>query len=242
MTRVKPKILLVDDVDFFIEVERGYLKQTYADILTARNGQEALDLMARTRPDLVFMDVNMPVMDGIECCRQVKADPALRDVPVVIVYATSKEVNDAQVRASGCDGVIHKPVDRKEFLELGRQFLPKIDRRFRRVPCEMSIDITHEGEKLQGRGFNLSCSGMYIEFRDTIKTEDRIKLTFYLPTVSKDPVETWAEVSWVNQGFPRNKLNLPQGFGVEFKLTSKENKGVIEAYIDQIPEDTFVEV
>ncbi len=237
----KPTILLVDDVDFFLEVEKGYLKQTYAEVATARNGQEALDFIAKKRPDLIFMDVNMPVMNGIECCKQIKADSALKTIPVVIVYATSKEVNDSQVSASGCDGYIHKPVDRKEFLEIGRQFLPKVDRRHRRVACEMSVDINQEGVKLQGRGFNVSATGMYVEYKNDIQAGARIKLSFFLPTVSPTPVETWAEVSWVNQGFPRTKLNLPQGFGVEFKLTSEENKEIINTFIEQIPEDAHVE-
>lgn len=237
----KPTILLVDDVDFFLEVEKSYLKETYADVVIARNGMEALDEIARKRPDLIFMDVNMPVMDGIECCKRIKDNPALKSIPVIIVYATSKDVNDQQVSAAGCDGYIHKPVDRKEFLELGRQFLPKVDRRFRRVACEMSIDINCEGKHLQGRGFNISSSGMYIEYKDEMASDARIKLSFYLPTASPNPVETWAEVSWVNQGFPRTKLNLPQGFGVEFKLTNRDHKNVIEKFIEQIPENTPVE-
>ncbi len=232
----KPTILLVDDVDFFLEVEKNYLRQTYADVVTARNGQQALEEIARKRPDLIFMDVNMPVMNGIECCRRIKEDPILRSIPVVIVYATSKEISDQQVEASGCDGFIHKPVDRKEFLEIGRQFLPRVDRRHRRVPCEMSVEIYHDGRKLQGRAYNLSCSGMYIEYRDPVPVDARLKLSFFLPTVSAARVETWAEVTWVNQGFPRNKLNLPQGFGVEFKLTNKANQEIVDLFVDQASE------
>ncbi len=237
----KPTILLVDDVDFFIEVEKSYLKQTYADIVTAGNGREALEAIAQKRPDLIFMDVNMPVMNGIECCRKIKSDPELKSIPIIIVYATSKDVDDRQVEAAGCDAFIHKPVDRREFLELGRQFLPKVDRRFRRVACEMSVDFNLNGAMCQGRGFNISSSGMYIEYKGEIAPGDRIKLSFYMPTVSSRPVETWAEVSWVNQGFPRTKLNLPQGIGVEFKLISKEDKTVIEEFINQVPEDAPVE-
>lgn len=237
----KPIILLVDDVDFFLEVEKGYLKQTYAEIVTARNGAEALDIIADKRPDLIFMDYNMPVMNGIECCRRIKEDPSLKSIPVIMVYASSKDVDDRQIETSGCDIILHKPIDRKEFLDAGRRFLPKVDRRHRRVPCEMSVEIHYDGRKLQGRGFDISYSGMYIELKEDLPPGARIRLAFFLPTISPQPVETWAEVCWVNQGFPRSKLDMPQGIGVEFKLTNRENKSIIDRFVEATPEEMNLE-
>ena len=228
----KPKILIVDDVDFFLEVEKGFLKNTYADIETARNGQEALESIKRRRPDLIYMDVNMPVMDGMACCKLIKSDPQMRTIPIVVVYASNKDVDDVQVRESGCDGILHKPVDRNEFLELGRNFLPQVDRRFLRVPCQMTVDIYLDGDSLQGQGYNISRSGLYIQYRDQIPAKARVRLTFLLPTASPTPIETWGEVSWVNFGFPRGKLDMPQGVGVEFKLLNARHLETIETYIE----------
>ena len=228
----KPHILIVDDVDFFLEVEKGFLKNTFAEVTTARNGQEALEAIAQQRPDLIYLDVNMPIMDGIECCRRIKTDPELQDIPIIVVYASSKDLDDLQVRESGCDGILHKPVDRNEFLELGRNFLPQVDRRFQRVACQVTVDIYLEGETLQGQGYNISRNGMYIEFRDVIPDKARVRLTFLLPTVSPVPIESWSEVAWINFGFPRGKLDMPQGFGVEFKLLNARHLEVIEKYIE----------
>ena len=174
----------------------------------------------------------MPIMDGMECCRRIKTDPKLQDIPIIVVYASSKDVDDLQVRKSGCDGILHKPVDRNEFLELGRNFLPQVDRRFQRVACQVTVDIYLEGETLQGQGYNISRNGMYIEFRDVIPDKARVRLTFLLPTVSPVPIESWSEVAWINFGFPRGKLDMPQGFGVEFKLLNARHLEVIEKYIE----------
>ena len=61
-----PKILLVDDTKLFLKLEQEYLKQSSAQVFTAGNGHEALELARTIRPDLIYMDLNMPVMDGIE--------------------------------------------------------------------------------------------------------------------------------------------------------------------------------
>ena len=70
-------ILLVDDAKFFLELEKQFLKNTPATLLTASSGKEALEIAKESRPSLVFMDVDMPEMDGLDCCRQFKADPFL---------------------------------------------------------------------------------------------------------------------------------------------------------------------
>jgi CheY-like chemotaxis protein len=228
----KPHILIVDDVEFFLEVEKGFLKNTHAEIETARNGLEALAAIERKKPDLIYMDVNMPIMDGIECCRKIKADPQLKNIPVIVVYASSKGIDDAQIKECGCDSILHKPVDRNEFLEIGRNFLPEVDRRFQRVPCQMTVEFSHKGEKFQGLGYNISQSGMYIQYRDAIPDKSRIRLSFLLPTISPEPIEVWSEITWQNFGFPRGKLDMPQGFGVEFKLLNARYHRIIEEYID----------
>ena len=226
-----PKILLVDDVDFFLEVEQDYLRQTPATVLLAGNGRNALELAQQHRPNLIFMDVNMPVMDGLTCCRLLKCDPQLRDIPVVMVFAPSPEVNEAACRAAGCDAVMNKPVDRKRFLDLGRKFLFAIDRRERRISCQMTVDFTIGGVSHQGMGLDISAHGLYIGFRNEIRHDDRLRVTFLLPAVSSDKIQLSARVAWVNQGFPRANLSQPQGFGIEFMNIPASTRAIIGEFI-----------
>lgn len=229
----KPKILLVDDVDFFLEIEKDFLRQTPAEILIAGNGQQALELARSHQPNLIFMDVNMPVMDGLSCCRQLKQDQRLGKIPVVMVFTPSGDVGEEACRAAGCDGVLHKPVDRRMFLELGRKFLFAIDRREKRVSCQMTVDFRRGGNNHQGMGFDISRHGMYIVYRQEVAVDDRLRVTFFLPAVSPEKLELNARVTWINQGFPRSNLGQPQGFGIEFRGIPPTAAKIIEEFIER---------
>jgi len=231
VSKTPPKILLVDDVDFFLEVEQDYLRQTPARIFLASNGRTALELAEQHRPDLIFMDVNMPVMDGLTCCRILKRNPQLREIPVVMVFAPCPEVDESTCRAAGCDEVMNKPVDRKRFLDLGRKFLFAIDRREKRIPCQMTVDFTLGGVSHQGMGLDISAHGLYIGFRSEVRHDDRLRVTFFLPAVSPEKIELTARVAWVNQGFPRPNLAQPQGFGVEFKNIPAATAAIIAEFV-----------
>ncbi len=228
-----PKVLLVDDVDFFLEMEKGYLGQTQATVLLAGNGQQALDLARAERPDLIYMDVNMPVMDGLTCCRKLKDDPALAKIPVVIVFAQSPQVTEQTCLAAGCDGVLRKPVDRKAFLDIGRRLLFAIDRRERRIPCQVPVDFRIDGIGYQGMGVDLSDHGMYIQYRNPIKKHKLLKLVFSLPTDGSPTLEINGRIAWVNQGFPRPNLAVPQGFGVEFSRMAPDTIAQIQNFLAQ---------
>ena len=114
-----PKVLLVDDVDFFLEMEKDYLRGFNVEILTAKNGQQALEIARRERPHIIFMDVIMPFMDGLTCCRSLKSDPRLHAIPVIMVFAGSREVTPEACMKAGCDGTLSKPVEKEKFLDLG---------------------------------------------------------------------------------------------------------------------------
>jgi len=106
------RILLVDDVLPFLELQRNYLKRTTCRILTARTGVQALNLCRQDPPDLVLLDAEMPEMDGIAACRFLKADPVLGRIPVVIVASADRR--EECVRA-GCDDVLIKPLESASF-------------------------------------------------------------------------------------------------------------------------------
>ena len=135
------KILLVDDVAFFRDVMRDYFKRTPATVLTAASGKEAIDTAQRELPDLIYMDVAMPGLTGIETCRQIKAHQSLSKIPVLLVFTPGRDATVEEVEASGCDGYLAKPFGREDFLNLGHAHLFDIERRERRVPCQMTVDL-----------------------------------------------------------------------------------------------------
>ncbi len=230
------KILLVDDVDFFLEVEKGFLQQTPATLLIARNGREALEIAERERPNLIYMDVNMPVMDGLTCCRQLKANPRLAGIPVIMVFAPGRDANEELCRSAGCDGVVTKPIDRHLFLGLGHNFLFQVERREPRKPCQALISLRRTGGKeFSGTCDDLSENGAYIACREKVQANEIIQMTIVLPGAGMQPVAGRLRVAWVNQGFPRPKLNHPQGFGAEFHGLSRESREVIQKTMKNLP-------
>lgn len=228
------KILLVDDVAFFRDVMRDYFRRTPVTVLFAAGGQEAIDLAGRECPDLIYMDVSMPGMSGTEACRKLKANPRLAKIPVLLIFTPDRDASEDEVKASGCDGYLKKPFGREEFLNLGHRYLYHIERRERRVPCQMTVDFTIAGKTFQGRGVDISMHGLYIEFRDEVPPQKIVEISFLLPTVSPHRVRGKGRVAWVNQGFPRRNLGLPQGFGIEIQSIDMESVDVIKRFLEKI--------
>lgn len=226
-----PHILLVDDVDFFLELEKGFLKQTPATIETAKNGHQALEAVARKRPDLIILDSNMPVMDGIVCCRTLKGDPLLRTIPVMMVVAANSDQELEPCRQAGADGVLTKPIDRKAFLELGHSLLFQVDRRDRRLPFQGEVVVRKGEEVFSASAVNISEHGLYLHSRQPMVTQDRLELIFQ---VGGQTVDVAARVAWINLGFPRANLVMPSGFGVEFRPTRVESVQLIKRLLHSL--------
>ena len=119
------KIAIVDD-----EVHiRSLLEQTLEDlegepeILLAANGVEGLALIERERPQLVFLDVMMPLMNGYEVCAAVRSNPALADVTIVMLTAKGQESDRVRGLEMGAHRFVTKPFDPDEILDLAREIL-----------------------------------------------------------------------------------------------------------------------
>jgi CheY-like chemotaxis protein len=229
-----PKILLVDDTKLFLKLEQEYLKQSAVQVFTAGNGQEALEFVRTIRPDLIYMDLNMPVMDGVSCCAALKADPELRDIPVILVTTEGMDDSVARCKDAGCDGFLTKPIDRKTFLEVGRTFLPRIDRREQRAPCRIKVMFRiNDRENMYGTCVDLCTRGMYLAFPGEVEIDDKVEVSMLVSGNSDDLVEAWGRVSWVNSSGDRKKPKLSEGFGVEFQAITEESVGLINRFIEQ---------
>lgn len=121
-----PTVLLVDDSEAVLAYERAALTGTYA-ISTASNGVEALEKLPKLRPDAVVLDLSMPGLDGEDVLKAMRKDPALADVPVVIVSA---EVERADAcRKIGASAVLHKPIRAPQLLATLASVIEKASRK-----------------------------------------------------------------------------------------------------------------
>jgi len=110
------KILIVDDTETMRLTQQMMLKDEDCDIEMASNGVEALKKIEQNKPDLVLMDIMMPEMDGIECCRQIKSNDSMSDIKVVMVTTRSEYARVKEAFAAGCDDYINKPINKEELL------------------------------------------------------------------------------------------------------------------------------
>lgn len=119
----KVKVLIVDDEPFNIEVLEQALDGTGYQVVTASNGQEALAKIQGEQPDLVLLDLMMPVMDGFAVLTKVKEDPMLRDIPIIIVSAENDSKSVVKGIKQGAEDYLTKPVDTAQFLKKVKEFL-----------------------------------------------------------------------------------------------------------------------
>jgi CheY-like chemotaxis protein len=103
-------LVVDDDEDLRLLFQLG-LKRAGFRISEAANGREALDAVRRDRPDLILLDLMMPVMDGWECLSALKADPGLRGIPVFIVTGKDQQQDQERAFASGAEAFIRKPFE-----------------------------------------------------------------------------------------------------------------------------------
>ena len=117
-------ILVVDDKLFNRRLLAKFLDYPGITILDAENGLDAVEMVKRYRPDLVLMDVVMPIMDGYEATLLLKADEHLKSIPVITVTASALKEQEIEIRKSGSDGYLKKPVSKTELMNQVIRFLP----------------------------------------------------------------------------------------------------------------------
>jgi len=229
----KKKILLVDDVKFFLEQQKTLLARGEFDFLVARNGVEALKIVQDERPDLIFMDLHMPQMDGDKCCRAIKNDVELRRIPVVMVTAESSEMAFERCWQAGCDDIIVKPLNRVHFALVADRFLNVKFRRSSRFAVRLGIGF-HPGQDARNPRSavtgNLSTGGVFIETADILPVDESICISLDLPGTPA-PVTCTGRVAWLNHSEDRRQKNLPAGMGVQFIDLSLDGMNAIRQFV-----------
>jgi uncharacterized protein (TIGR02266 family) len=226
------KILLVDDVSMFLELQKMYLKLSSVHVLTAKDGVEALRMVRKERPSLVFMDLHMPNMDGAECCARLKADAEFKSLPVVMITSEGKGEERKVCFSAGCDDFLTKPLDRILFLETARKYLPAIDRRDSRIPCRAKVKFRAFGITLSAEILDISQNGIFIAADYEVATGTVLEVVFSLPGESGSLIQAKGKVAWLNSRKGRKKTKLPVGFGIEFIALTEESKEALKLFIE----------
>ena len=119
---MRKKILIVDDAETIVMMERMILGKNY-DVITARNGLEAVEKALTEQPDLILLDVMMPMLGGIETCRQLREKVETSEIPIIMV-STRSEIESVEASyLSGCSDYVTKPINSLELLTKVRGFI-----------------------------------------------------------------------------------------------------------------------
>ena len=117
------RILVVEDQPDSRQIIRDMLSGADYEITEAENGEEALAAIAKQRPDLILMDIQLPTMDGYTATSRIKADPALKSIPIIAVTSYALSGEERKARAAGCDDYVPKPFSPRQLLAKIRNFL-----------------------------------------------------------------------------------------------------------------------
>ncbi len=126
MEKPEARILLADDESDILEFLSYNLRKEGFEVFCARNGAEALDLAEKYRPDLIILDVMMPVMDGYEACRNIRKNNELQDTVVAFLTARGEDLSQVEGFEAGADDYIRKPVRPRVFISRIRALLRRI--------------------------------------------------------------------------------------------------------------------
>ena len=118
------RILVVEDQEDNRRILRVLLKNSGYEMVEAEDGEQALEAVAKQRPDLILMDIQLPRLDGYETTRRIKANPELKAIPIIAVTSYALSGDEGKARAAGCDDYVTKPFSPLKLLEKIRGYLP----------------------------------------------------------------------------------------------------------------------
>ncbi len=111
------KILLVEDNEMNRDMLSRRLERKGFEVIIAIDGQAGVDMASSTNPDIILMDLSLPVIDGWEATRRIKADPATQSIPVIALTAHAMAGDEKKAREAGCDDYDTKPVNLNRLLD-----------------------------------------------------------------------------------------------------------------------------
>jgi len=124
---VTKRILIIEDQDDNRTIMRDLLNTAGYRLIEAVDGEEGVKLAQSERPDLILMDIQLPILDGYEATRRIRASVELKSVPIIAVTSYALSGDDAKARAAGCDCYVAKPFSPRELLAKVREFLPNAE-------------------------------------------------------------------------------------------------------------------
>jgi two-component system, cell cycle response regulator DivK len=121
--RMSKRILVIEDTENNRIILNDLLTNAGFELMMAPDAPKGVAMAAESRPDLILMDIQLPIIDGYEATRRIRSNPELRQIPIIAVTSYALSGDDAKARAAGCDGYVAKPFSPRVILAKVREFL-----------------------------------------------------------------------------------------------------------------------
>ena len=219
------KLLVVEDDRECLELMTEVFTSLKAEVRPLSDSQEAAALLDHEKFDGIFLDVEMPRLDGLQLAQRIRQSSWNKSTPIVIVTGREQRDTMNQCFETGATFFLQKPIDRQKLSRLFRTVRGPIlenRRRHVRVPLQTEITCIVGSRTLRGRTWNIGRGGIQVEM-DFLSPGDKLRLTFTLPK-SGVVVDGFGEVIWA-----KDKRQ-----GIAFTQMNAENQERVQSFIDQI--------
>ena len=218
-------ILFADDIPAFLDLFEVILQRADCRFLRAEDGPAALRIAHESRPDLIYLDYDMPGINGAEVCRILKSDPAFSSTPVVLVSGQSGAAELAS--RCGADLFLGKPVDEPALLSTLHRFLHVQPRREDRMAVDWPMTFWRDGFSHLGRMRDLSKTGFFLACPEVQTIGARLAITFSFPRNGGEEERTFIGEAIV----VRHEDGEGCGMGCRFFRTTQTGLATVETFL-----------
>jgi CheY-like chemotaxis protein/Tfp pilus assembly protein PilZ len=226
------KILLVDDSQTFLMYVGLLLKRLGFTVIPAEDGVELLALLKLRNPDLVILDVEMPLMDGLKALKYIKEDMETSHIPVVIVTANSSSSTIKKCRDLGCSDFLSKPIKIDRLHEVLQQsfFSHKgAYRKYLRAPYREMVTVTYGGSPHEFLSETLSEGGIYVREENPPKVDKPVEVSLQL--TDESPLLLQGTVIYRKEKYG-DFSSTPPGMAIAFTGVSEDKAAKLKAYVE----------
>lgn len=229
MENERKKILIVDDSTYLRNLKGTYLKRKTCRLIQAKDGEEALIMMVEENPDLIIMDLTMPLVRGDECCRVIKNNPDYSNIPVIMIANAWEKDAEKICRDAGCNDFISKPVKRERLYWSIKQYLNIAERVHPRASFDAKAIVSSSGIEYRGMSANIGIGGVFIRSNEGHKPGSIVELAITL-RLSEKPYIFEGQVAWLATEDDVTSGLIP-GMGIRFTNLPAQAQSLIEMIV-----------
>jgi CheY-like chemotaxis protein len=226
-------ILIVDDRLLFLKKAEDVFRREQVNIIKAKCGPEAVELIKKEKPDLVFMALDMEGGNGDDACKEIKNDCSLKSTPIILLTKGNNPEDIERCLKAGCDDFIHKPFTSEVMLNASKKFVKFPRWSGKRAKIDALVTCITKSERLfEGALSDISFGGFFLEAEDARPIGSELHLVFKLKP-DLQPIICKGRVVWANLKTNLKKSYALPGMGIEFTDIKKLDILSVQSFVSQ---------